>query len=480
MNAAIPNAPPASIRVPSIDSVADEYIQKAHQALAILSHFTQDQVDAIAYDYALVVYNKAEKWSRDTVEESKIGNVPDKILKKRNKAESIWNEIKNEKTVGVIEHDEDRHIIKIAEPLGIVAGICPCTNPVVTLMNYALLAIKTRNALIISAHPRSAKVTKAVAKEMLDVGSSYGLPPTAIQALEKKYDGIDMLALSRAVMKRANLIVATGGPSIVKIAYESGTPAYGVGAGNTPVIVHHSADLADAARKIIIGRSFDNGIICASEQHLIVSNQVAVEMRKELEANGAYFLDSKEDLRKIKKVLSGEDGHFDPDIIGKSAKHIAEKAGISVPDDVRAFVMYAWANEIGKDIFSGEKMFPLLTYYTYDRFEDAVKWSNQLLCFQGKGHTAGIHMANSCFQNEKHMMLWANETLATHLIVNQSTATSAGGNKFNWITASTTLGCGAYGGTTPMETINLSVKQMLNYKIVAMSLSEPRPSYNLI
>ena len=464
----------------NLNKLADSYLHNAHSALAILRNFSQEMVDHIAHEYALVVYNQAERWAKDAVEESRLGNIPDKITKKRSKSEGIWNELKDIKTVGIIEHDPERRLLKIAEPVGVVAGVCPCTNPVVTAMSYAMLAIKSRNALIISAHPRSAKVTAAVVEAMLAAGKEYDLPQNAIQVITKSYPELDTLALSRAIMCKANMIIATGGANIVKVAYESGTPAYGVGAGNAPVIVHPSANITDAAKKIVNGRKFDNGIICASEQNLIVHRDIAARMREELEANGCYFVEDEVELAQLKEILIDEKGHFNKDYIGQSAKHIAQHAGIAVADDMKVLVVYANSEQIGKDPYSGEKMFPMLTFFAYQDFADAVLWSNELLGYEGKGHTAGLHIANNSLQNEKALHYWAHTVSATHLIVNQSTATSAGGSKFNWLTASTTLGCGTYGGTMPMEGINLSVKNLLNYKAVTLPLDAPRPGYRLI
>ena len=466
---------------PDIDAAAAAYIDRAKEALYIMKQFTQEQVDAIAHEYALTIYDQAEEWSRLSVEETGLGNVPDKVLKKKVKAEQIWHAIKDKKTVGVIGHDYEKRMMTIAEPIGVVAGIAPCTNPVVTAMSYALLAIKTRNALIVSPHPRASNVTRIAIDAMIAAGRPHNLPRFANQVLGADgHEGVDMRALSRSIMSKADMVVATGGPGVVKVAYGSGTPAYGVGAGNTPVIVHESADLAGAAKKIIDGRAFDNGIICASEQHLIVAREEAGEFRGLLEDNGAYFVEDAGELARLKETLVDADGRFQTKAIGKAAGVIAGWAGLEAPDGVRVLVVHADAGDIGKDAYSGEKMFPMLTFYTYDDFTDAVEMADDLLRYQGKGHTAGIHIDDDRFRCQKDLMQWAFKMPATHLMVNQPTATSAGGSKFNWMTASTTLGCGSYGGTTPLETINLSVKQLLNYKIVSMPLTAPRLTDHLV
>lgn len=464
----------------SIDDIVNKYTKRAKGALTELNKFTQEQVDAIAHEFALVIFNQAEKWARMTVDESGLGNVPDKISKKRNKAEGIWNEIKDARTVGVIERDYDKRLMKIVEPVGVVAGVCPCTNPVVTAMSYALLCIKTRNALIISAHPRAVDVTCKVVEEMAAAGAKYDLPQNAIQMLEQDAPDINMLELSRLTMAETDMVIATGGPKLVEVAYQSGTPAYGVGAGNTPIIVHESANLADAAEKVIIGRSFDNGIICASEQHLIVPRNKAGEFITELEKNGAYFVESAQELQKLNECILDKDNHFNSAVAGQSVQKIARMADIQIPENVRVLVVKRWFEEIGSDPYSGEKMFPLLSWYVYDDFADAVSWADRLLSFQGKGHTAGLHISDRSFQAEKDILYWSSRVSATHLLVNQATAVSAGGSKFNYMTASTTLGCGAYGGTMPMESINLSVKQLLNYKTVAMPLPHSRSGYHLL
>lgn len=462
------------------DNLADTLVAKARRGAELLRSFSQGEVDAICHEFALVTYERAEEWARLAVAETGLGNVADKIKKKRSKSEQIWNQVKDEKTVGVIEHDHDKRLMKIAEPVGVVAGVAPCTNPVVTAMSYAILCIKTRNALIVSPHPRAEQVTRLAVSAMIERGAARGLPREAIQVLSGDgLSGGQFLELSRDVMTKSNMVVATGGPSVVNVAYRSGTPAYGVGAGNTPVIIHPSADLGDAARKIIEGRCFDNGIICASEQSVIVPNELFAKFQSNLVENGTRWIEGPE-VGILESLILEDPEHFNPSVFGKSAREICHLAGLSCAEDVRTLAVEREPSLIGKDVLSGEKLFPLLTLYRAPSFNVAVDLARLLLEFQGAGHTAVLHIEDNGFLNKRDLQQWSLAMPATHLIINQASATSAGGSKMNWMTASTTLGCGSYGGTTPMESVNLSVKQLLNFKVLCMPLPRPRYTGHLI
>jgi acyl-CoA reductase-like NAD-dependent aldehyde dehydrogenase len=272
------------------------------------------------------------------------------------------------------------------------------------------------------------------------------------------------------MMSSVDMVLATGGPAIVEIAYRSGTPSYGVGAGNVPVIIHDSADITKACSRIIIGRTFDNGIICASEQHIIMTGKIEQEVCAEFQKLGGYILNADEQ-KKLQSIVFTPDNRLQITAIGKNAKVLAERAGIQVPETTKVLLVRGDRNAVGKDPFSSEKMFPVLTLYTITDHKDAVLLARELLDHQGAGHTAAIHINRSY---EQDLQLFALTMPATHIIVNQSAATSAGGSKLNWVTPSTTLGCGTYGSTIPMKTINLTTDQLINYKLIVKPLSKSR------
>lgn len=454
-----------------IHEIATNYLQRAKDAQKYLVRLTQSEVDRLAYACGRVVHENAEILAQSAVDETGIGNVADKILKKRAKAEATWMEIRDKKTVGIIRRDFDKRMIYYADPVGVVAGIAPCTNPVATAMFYAMICLKTRNSLILSPHPKAVQTTALTVRLMREALRFAKLPDAVIQIIdEPQLSGSQNLALATHVMGIANMVIATGGPRLVDAAYHSGTPAYGVGAGNTPVYIHPSADIAAAVEKIISGRSFDNGIICASEQHLLVPYEIYDEVERQLSRAGAYVVS--DEKAQLSEVLFEEDGHIKSRFIGHSAASIAEAAGLRAPASCRVLVVPIDASAIGQDPYSAEKLCPILSIVRTKTHTEALDIAERLLNYQVKGHSAAIHIDDK--RCEADLLSFAERMPATHIIVNMPSATSSGGSKFNWLTPSTTLGCGAYGGTMPMESINLSVKQLINYKAVAMPLAESR------
>ncbi len=462
----------------SIREIAKTYIKRAKAAQLHLQHLSQEEVNDLAYHCGKTVHDNAEMLAEIAVQETGLGNVRDKTIKNRAKAEAVWAEIKDKRTVGIIKRDEQKRMIYYADPVGVVAGVAPCTNPIVTAMFYTMICLKTRNSLVIAPHPKARNATRLTVQMMLESLSYAGLPADIIQVLdEPQLTGAASLELASEVMSQANMIIATGGPKLVDVAYHSGTPAYGVGAGNTPVYIHPSCNVELAIEKVVSGRSFDNGIICASEQHLISPAEINELMTQALQKSRAYIVANDEERQRLMTTLFNDQGHMKPEFVGKPAAYVARKAELPVTDDCRVLVVPVDAQDIGRDPFSAEKLCPVLSWFSVDHYHEGLDIAESLLNYQGKGHSAAIHIDEA--NCEVDLLAYSARMPVTHIIVNMASATSAGGSRYNWMTPSTTLGCGAYGGTMPMESINLSVKQLINYKAVAMPLSTSRIPENV-
>jgi succinate-semialdehyde dehydrogenase len=458
----------------TIEEISDDFIGRAREAQRQLAVLTQQEVDSLAFSCGRAVHAHAEYLARLAVDETGMGNVEDKKLKKCSKAETTWFEIKDQKTVGIVSRDVQRRLVYYADPIGVVAGVAPCTNPVATAMYYAMICLKTRNSLLVCPHPRSIQTTLDTVRMMKTEMKSLGVPEHAVQVVfDPLLHSKERIHLVSKIMEKSDLVIATGGPKLVEAAYHCGKPAYGVGAGNTPVVIHPSAEEQTAVRKILEGRCFDNGIICASEQHVIALRSQKESLEAEFERHGAYVVKNISEQRHFEEILFDPvSNHLRPEFIGIDCSKIARRLGIFGADSVRCIVFPLAIDEIAKSPLSGEKMAPLLSFITVADYNEAISVANRLLDIEGKGHTAAIHIDELSFEND--LMQFAASMPATHIIVNMAAAKSSGGSRFNGLTASTTLGCGAYGGTMPMETINLTVKQLLNYKAVSMPLAVSR------
>lgn len=437
-----------------------EMIEKAKKAEKELYLFTQEQVDAIVREIGAVVHNNAEYLAKMAVDETRMGNLKDKILKNSFKSEIIWEDLKTFKSVGVIREDKESGLIEIAEPVGVVAAIIPCTNPTVTTMSNSMFAIKGRNPIIIAPHPRAKKTTVKTVEMMVEACKKLGLPENAIQVIKEPSK-----ELSQELMQNADYILATGGPAMVKAAYSSGKPSYGVGAGNVPVVIHPTAKIKEAVSDIVKGKTFDNGLICSSEQAIIVEQDMMDDFKKELTAQGGYILSNAE-KEKLQKIMFDADVHITPDVIGQSVETISWLSQITVPADTKMLVV---PNEgVGKSSpFSGEKMSPVIALYSVKNFDEAISLAKSLLEYQGRGHTASIHT------NDKDSALkFALAVEASRVLVNQASSLSGGGSKLNSLTPTTTLGCGSWGGNASSD--NISAKHLINIKRLAFKLNKPR------
>jgi succinate-semialdehyde dehydrogenase len=409
-----------------------EFEQKADQAL----------VDMAVRAIGKVVYDRAEELARMAVDESGMGVYEDKVAKCKGKSKNIWNSLKGKKSYGIIEEDKATGIIKVAKPKGVVGAVTPVTNPVVTPMCNAMFALKGKNAIVIAPHPRTKKLNKYVVDLFREELKALGLPVDLIQTVEEP-----TLEGTQEVMKSADVVVATGGGAMVKAAYASGKPALGVGPGNVQVILDRGIDFDEAAKKIIAGRIFDNGIICSGEQSAIIPQEKYDEVIAVFEKNGAYYIDNPEDVQKFADTIFPE-GAISKYVVGQSVQKIAELAGVKVPESAKMVLLKA--RGVGKaDVLCKEKMCPFMIAIPYDKFSDAIEIAYANLCYEGKGHTCAIHS-----ENMEHVRMVGEYMPVSRIVVNQPSSTSAGGSLTNGFAPTTTLGCGSWGNNSISENLN--------------------------
>lgn len=438
-------------------SELEELIKLVKAAQEKYATYTQEQVDQIFKKAALAANSARIPLAKLAVEETGMGVIEDKVIKNHFASEIIYNKYKGEKTCGVIEQDKSFGFQKIAEPVGILAGIVPTTNPTSTAIFKALISLKTRNAIIFSPHPRAKDCTTLAAKIVLEAAVKAGAPENIIGWIDNP-----TLELSQALMQHPDikLILATGGPGMVKAAYSSGHPSLGVGAGNTPALIDATAEVKMAVSSIIISKTFDNGMICASEQSVIVEDSIYDTVREEFIARGAYILNT-EETDKVKQLIL-KNGRLNADIVGQSVKHIGEMAGIAIPDTSR--VIIAEVEKIGIDEpFSYEKLSPILAMYRAANFEQAVSMAERLVQFGGKGHTAVLYTEPA---NTDHIKRFEDQVETARVLINTPASQGAIGDLYNFrLDPSLTLGCGSWGGNSISE--NVEPKHLLNIKTVA-------------
>ena len=447
-----------TIAVPEIiDNVEalEVKMQAMREAQKIFATFTQEQVDKIFYEAASAANKMRIPLAKMAVAETGMGVVEDKVIKNNYAAEYIYNAYKNTKTCGVVEEDKAYGIKKIAEPIGLVAAVIPTTNPTSTAIFKTLICLKTRNAIIISPHPRAKESTIAAAKVVLDAAVKAGAPEGIIGWID-----VPSLELTNTVMKDADIILATGGPGMVKAAYSSGKPALGVGAGNTPVILDDTADIKMAVNSIIHSKTFDNGMICASEQSVTVLASVYDEVKKEFAYRGCYFL-KPEELDKVRKTIL-INGSLNAKIVGQSAYKIAQLAGVEVPVDTKILIGEVESVDISEE-FAHEKLSPVLAMYKAETFDEAIVKAERLVADGGYGHTASLYVN----VNEQEKIMKHAEAMKTcRILINTPSSHGGIGDLYNFkLAPSLTLGCGSWGGNSVSE--NVGVKHLLNIKTVA-------------
>ena len=448
----------AQVTVPEIiDSVEALTAKMAamREAQKVFATYTQEQVDKIFYEAAKAANQQRIPLAKMAVAETGMGVVEDKVIKNNYAAEYIYNAYKNTKTCGVIEEDKAYGIKKIAEPIGLIAAVIPTTNPTSTAIFKTLIALKTRNAIIISPHPRAKQSTIAAAKIVLDAAVKAGAPENIIGWID-----VPSLDLTQEVMKNSDTILATGGPGMVHAAYSSGKPALGVGAGNTPVIIDDTADIRMAVSSIIHSKTFDNGMICASEQSVTVLEPIYKEVRKEFEYRGCYFL-KKDELDKVRKTII-INGALNAKIVGQSAHTIAKLAGVEVPEDTKILIGEVESVDISEE-FAHEKLSPVLAMYKAKTFDEAIAKAERLVADGGYGHTSSLYIN----VNEKEKMAKHAAAMKTcRILINTPSSHGGIGDLYNFkLAPSLTLGCGSWGGNSVSE--NVGVKHLLNIKTVA-------------
>ncbi|MGL4999146.1 MAG: bifunctional acetaldehyde-CoA/alcohol dehydrogenase [Cetobacterium sp.] len=431
-------------------------IEKVRLAQKEYSKFTQEQVNEIFREASLAANNARIKLAKMAVEETGMGIVEDKVIKNHFASEYIYNAYKDTKTCGIIEEDMSYGIQKIAEPIGVIAGIVPTTNPTSTAIFKALLALKTRNAIIFSPHPRAKNATIEAARIVLEAAVKAGAPKDIIAWISEP-----SVQASNDLMKMADLILATGGPGMVKAAYSSGTPAIGVGAGNTPVIIDETAHIKMAVNSILLSKTFDNGVICASEQAVIIQSSIYDKVKAEFAARNAYILKG-EEVDKVRKLIV-IDGHLNGDIVGQSAYKIAKMAGVNVPKETKVIIGEVESVEL-EEAFSHEKLSPVLAMYKAVNFEEALKKADRLIELGGMGHTSVLY-ADELVAKDK-IDLFARTMKTGRTLINMPAAQGAIGDVFNFkLAPSLTLGCGSWGGNAVSE--NVGVKHLINIKTIA-------------
>ena len=441
--------------VDSVETLA-KTLERVKNAQKEFSKYSQEQVDKI-FQAAAIAANEARiPLAKMAVEETGMGIVEDKVIKNHYAAEYIYNKYKNEKTCGVIYQDDSYGIKKIAEPVGIVAAVIPTTNPTSTAIFKTLIALKTRNGIIISPHPRAKKSTIEAAKTVLEAAVKAGAPEGIIAWID-----VPSLELTNMLMQSADIILATGGPGMVKSAYSSGKPALGVGAGNTPAVIDESANVILAVNSIIHSKTFDNGMICASEQSVIVSDKIYDKVKDEFVKRGCYILNPKE-TEKVRKTII-INGALNAKIVGQKAHTIAELAGVSVPENTKILIGEVESVDLSEE-FAHEKLSPVLAMYKSSSFDDALKKAYRLIEDGGLGHTSSLYV-NTVTEKEKIEKFYS-KMKTCRVLVNTPSSQGGIGDLYNFkLAPSLTLGCGTWGGNSVSE--NVGIKHLLNIKTVA-------------
>lgn len=433
-----------------------EMVQQAREAMEKISGYDQAQVDAMLFAVSKAVFDQAEPLAKLAIEETRLGRLDHKIGKNQGMATNIFASMKGKKSVGVLREIPEEGLIEVAHPVGVIGSVTPTTNPTITPLGNGLMALKGKNAMIVSPHPRSKKTTKETIELMREALVSVGAPRDLLQVIEEP-----SIELSQELMRSVDLIVATGGPGLVKAAYSSGHPAYGVGPGNVQAILDRDFDLAAAAELSVIGRSFDNGIVCACQQSLIYPQEKEVELFEQLAEKGAAVITDETALNQLRGALF-IDGRANPDLIGQDPEVIAAAAGIEIPADSQ--IIAVKVTKVGADEwFCKEKMAPILALKSYDTFEEAVDFARENLLLEGSGHSAGL------FSHSKEHRIYAGEILpVSRLVVNQPTI-DAGGSPVNGLNPTVSLGCGSWGNNIISE--NLTYTHLINISRIAMPIA---------
>ena len=437
----------------------NDLVERARNAQAKYESFSQQQVDAVVRDIGKFVYDNAESLAKMAVEETEMGSYEDKILKNKGKARVIWNNLKDKKSRGVIGEDNETNLVFVAKPMGVVAAVTPVTNPIVTPMCNGMFALKTGNAVIFASHPKAQKCAEYLTSEFMKIVKSHDGPDDLIQVVTN-----GSVEKTQQLMQSADVVVATGGGAMVKSAYSSGKPSFGVGAGNVPVIIDRNINLKEAVEKIVDGASFDHGIICSHEQFVIAPEE-NFDQTIELFTNTGkvWFTDDKLQIQKLREVVF-LDGHLNKDVVGKSASDVGKMAGIEVPDSAKLILLPADGSG-NEDVLAKEKLCPVIAIVPYSTFDNAVAMAKANLLVEGAGHSAALHS-----NDDENIKMAGIELPISRLVVNQPSSTTAGGSLTNGFAPTTTLGCGSWGGNSISE--NLDYKHLMNVSRIGKVITD--------
>ena len=437
----------------------NDLVERARIAQAKYESFTQQQVDAIVRDIGKFVYDNAEALAKMAVEETEMGSFEDKILKNKGKARVIWNNLKDKRSRGVIGEDTETNLVFVAKPMGVVAAVTPVTNPIVTPMCNGMFALKTGNAVIFASHPKAQKCAEYLTSEFMKIVKSHDGPDDLIQVITN-----GSVEKTQQLMQSADVVVATGGGAMVKSAYSSGKPSFGVGAGNVPVIIDRNINLKEAVEKIVDGASFDHGIICSHEQFVIAPEE-NFDQTIELFTNTGkvWFTDDKLQIQKLREVVF-LDGHLNKDVVGKSASDVGKMAGIEVPESAKLILLPADGSG-NEDVLAKEKLCPVIAIVPYSTFDNAVSMAKANLLVEGAGHSAALHS-----NDDENIKMAGIELPISRLVVNQPSSTTAGGSLTNGFAPTTTLGCGSWGGNSISE--NLDYKHLMNVSRIGKVITD--------
>jgi succinate-semialdehyde dehydrogenase len=440
----------------------DGMIANAKTALAEFAKYDQEQVDACIKAMLLAFKSKAAELSKEVIEETGLGDYESKLEKNTGSPDGIWYALKGKKSVGIIGEDKEKKLKFVASPKGILCSVAPTTNPNITVLFNAAFALKGRNVLIVAPHPRAKKTTLHTIQIMNEALAKLNAPGNIIQCIEEP-----SVECTQILMKKCDVIIATGGAAMVQSAYSSGHPAFGVGPGNVQTIIDKGFDYKEAAAQIVIGRKFDNGLICAGNQSVIAPREDIGEIVEALKANGAYYAESPEEVDRFRKALFPDGKIINRDLVGKNALEIARSAGVSVPAGTTVILLKGDSNKIGKeDPICGEKMCPALVLLGYDTFEQAVEIARTNLLFQGAGHTSVVHT------NDGKKAEYCGISLpVSRLLVNQPGIFAANPALANGFNPTSTLGCGSWGNNSISE--NLTFEHLINISRIGW-MREPK------
>lgn len=437
----------------------DELVERSKKAQESFANASQEQADAAARAFCKVIYDYAEPLAQMAVEETQMGNYQDKILKNQTKSKLIWNDLRGKKSAGTLREIPEKNITEVAKPMGVVCSIAPCTNPIVTPMSNCAFALKCRNSVIIAPHPRAKLCTRTVVKLFRTELKHLGLPEDLVLSIEEP-----SVNLSNLLMQKADVIIATGGMGMVRAAYSSGKPAYGVGSGNVQCILDEGIDYDNTVEKVVTGRTFDNGIICLAEQSVIYPKKARDKVYDALLEKGTYLITDKEQADILRETLFPQGKAFNKQAAGQPAAVIARLAGISVPEKTRALAVPAMGTGAA-DVLTREKMCPVLALFEYEEFHQGVNIAHQNLMCEGKGHSASLHSVHA-----EHIA-YAQEILpVSRLIINQAAGTTGGGSWNNGYTPTTTLGCGTWGNNSISD--NFSYTYLMNITRVGYPIEQ--------